>query len=268
MNFFRLTSLLFIFAHLVGISDSLRNGDPGLVDYQSYYYLSIRAKMTESLSVSKCTIGGAALGFKYGDPRADLQVLTIAPPTNVIQKWYRAKRGEKEDAVYFQTSPSLCSSNRFVDFRKGFYKRSKGCFNKTDFANLPKRYRPVNRHRATLHPDHIRCDNVQSIQGAFQASGKPARVPEEFRELHSYPFMVYANRSVVARSGMISMPCGPFGLFASCEAVKWGIPYANYSTHFVDACRRASDSRDVNEAPRESIESLVHLKIAGIQALL
>jgi len=43
---------------------SIRKGDKSVVDYQQYYYLSIRAKMTESLSISDCDIGGAALGFK------------------------------------------------------------------------------------------------------------------------------------------------------------------------------------------------------------
>ena len=37
------------------------------------------------------------------------------------------------------------------------------------------------------------------------------------------PFLIRAKNVVVANSGMLALPCGPFGLFASCEAVKCGL---------------------------------------------
>jgi hypothetical protein len=49
------------------------------------------------------------------------------------------------------------------------------------------------------------------------------RVPDEYRQLSDAPFLVQAKKVIVSRSGMIALPCGPFGLFASCEAFKCGL---------------------------------------------
>ena len=92
------------------------SGDPDVVNYQSYYYASIRAKMTESLSVSNCTIGGAALGKKFGDKTADLQVKVLRPHNvEVWKRWgflsiERASDLRRSLPVYFQMNSALCNS--------------------------------------------------------------------------------------------------------------------------------------------------------------
>ncbi len=62
-------------------------------------------------------------------------------------------------------------------------------------------------------------------------------VENRFRQLNSYPFLVTAKRVIIGRGGMFAMPCGPFGLFSSCEAVKWGVPVANNEVANVTKCR-------------------------------
>jgi hypothetical protein len=92
------------------------SGDPDLVNYQTYYYASIRAKMTESLSASNCTIGGAALGKKFGDKTADLQVAVLRPRNALVWKNWgfltveRSSDLRKSLPVYFQINAALCNS--------------------------------------------------------------------------------------------------------------------------------------------------------------
>ena len=92
------------------------SGDPDLVNYQSYYYVSVRGKMTESLSVSNCTIGGAALGKKFGDKTADLQVQILRPKNQEVwARWGyltvdRTTELMKSLPVYFQMNAALCNS--------------------------------------------------------------------------------------------------------------------------------------------------------------
>ena len=73
----------------------------------------------------------------------------------------------------------------------------------------------------------MHCDNklATSVCSKGRDAGLVA-VDKEYRSLNQYPFIVQAKDTVVSRSGMLSLPCGPFGLFASCEAVNWGVPVA------------------------------------------
>merc|ERR1711871_878467 len=190
MREFTLFFLHLVFSWLLEPGLCRWSGDYDVINYNKYYYLSVRGKMGESLSASNCTIGGAALGFKFGDPAADLQV-KIKEPEPLLVKQYTAL--QKEADVYFQTNVILCQTDRFKDFTKGFYKRAKGCFNYTANDMLPYRKRVVNRYAATLHPDHIRCDNKIAADWCPIASKGPQKVPDEFRRFTSYPFVVNAR---------------------------------------------------------------------------
>ena len=91
------------------------SGDPEIINYSKYYYLSIRAKMSESLSASNCSIGGAALGFKYGDKRADLQVKVLEPDKLVRDLYEDFKiKTSFQGTVYFQTNSVLCTTGVYV----------------------------------------------------------------------------------------------------------------------------------------------------------
>jgi hypothetical protein len=100
-----------------------------------------------------------------------------------------------------------------------------------------RRRKTIKRYPATLHPDHIRCDAKAGAQACSMGASQPALVHESYRSLHKYPFLVTAKQVVVGRGGMIALPCGTFGLFASCEAVKWGVPASEATVSSVAACR-------------------------------
>ena len=209
------------------------SGDPDIINYHTYYYPSIRGKMGESTSASNCTIGGAALGFKYGDPTADLQVRVLKPRADVLKQYMDLSI--KNPYVFYEANPMLCSTDRFKDYSKGYFKRAKGCWNYTSFKHLPINKRPVNRYAATLHPDHVRCDNSHLSE---RCTSEPKRVPQYYREMTAHPFVVTASDVIVSRSGMIALPCGAFGLFASCEAVKCGLPLAREVVNELTPCRK------------------------------
>ena len=189
--------------------------------------------MGESISASNCTIGGAALGFKYGDPAADLHVKVLRPKPNLLKQYLDLST--KNPHVYYEVNPILCRTDRFKDYSKGHYKRAKGCWNYTSFKTIPMHKRPVNRYAATLHPDHVRCDNSLLSE---RCTSEPKRVPQYYREMTAHPFAVTASEAIVSRSGMIALPCGAFGLFGSCEAVKCGIPVARDAVGEVQNCRK------------------------------
>ena len=60
----RVLLLLLSLSLFVDPGSSKWSGEYDVINYNKYYYLSIRGKMGESISASNCTIGGAALGFK------------------------------------------------------------------------------------------------------------------------------------------------------------------------------------------------------------
>eukprot|EP01034_Spumella_vulgaris_P039728 gene39728-49097_t len=68
-------------------------------------------------------------------------------------------------------------------------------------------------------------------------------VEDRFRTSHSYPFIVTAEKVIIGRGGMFALPYGPFGLFSSCEAVKWGVPVAAREVRNVTLCRESEGGK-------------------------
>ncbi|KAJ1432297.1 hypothetical protein B484DRAFT_395041, partial [Ochromonadaceae sp. CCMP2298] len=217
---------------LLAAAAALHNGlHPLVVDYdEHYYYTSLRAKMAESLSISNCSVGGdVAAGprgprgqkFKAGKAgTADIMVKKLTPPPSVVSKWSAENRARPGRLFALVTDP-LCVSDKYKNVLKGRYKRAKGCYkvyamDKNGF--MKKRF---NDYGATLHPEHVRCDNdaVQQVCSHSASTGMQV-VPDRFRHMHQTPFLATAKRAIVGKGGMFGLPCGPFGLFASCEAVK------------------------------------------------
>jgi hypothetical protein len=220
-----------------GVATALQDGiHPLVVDYDEYYYYkSLRSKMAESLSISNCTVDGdVRLGRKTG--KADLVVKEVPPSKALVAKW-SLDNAARPHRLFAQVSSNLCKATKFSDIVKGHYKRAKGCYKVyvTDSRGIRKKR--FNDYGATLHPEHIRCENT--LLTGLCNNGQTAMqvVPDFLRKLHEYPFLVTAQKVIVGRGGMFGMPCGPFGLFASCEAVKWGVPAANLTVEHVEHCR-------------------------------
>lgn len=221
---------------------ALRDGGehPLVVDYsEHYYYKSIRAKMIESLSVNNCSVGG---DVKYGnimgkDGPADLTVKVIPPPQLVRDKWSMKNEYRAKNRIFAHVSDNLCASSRYKDVVKGFYKRAKGCYKVYAEDKNGQRYKRFNDYGATLHPEHIRCENQLAKSICNAGSTGLQVVEDEMRNLNSYPFILHAEKVIVGRGGMFALPCGPVGLFSSCEAVKCGIPEADKVVPFVEQCR-------------------------------
>lgn len=224
---------------VLNVISCLKDGiHPLVVDYHEYYYYkSLRAKMDESLSVSNCTMNGdVRIGVKKGQS-ADLHISVVPPSKQLIDKW-SAENSARPHRLFSQISDNLCAAPKFKDIVKGHYKRAKGCYKvymKDKRGIMKKRF---NDYGATLHPEHIRCENTL-LSGHCNNNDRTGMqvVPNHMRKLHEYPFLVTAKNVIVGRGGMFAMPCGPFGLFSSCEAVKWGIPIANATVEHVEHCR-------------------------------
>lgn len=138
---------------------------------------------------------------------------------------------------------NLCASRNFRDLRKGFYKRAKGCYKVYAIDKISgRRQKRFNDYGATMHPEHVRCDNIKATSVCEGGVSGITVVDRYLREMHAYPFVVTARNVVVARSGMLALPCGPFGLLSSCEAVNWGIYTASALLPNATACRRQFSS--------------------------
>ena len=187
------------------------------VDFEKYYYGSLRDKMAESMSVNSCNISG----LDRSKHKHDIHVQVLPPSIDVRSRWgeYNKEKNEKS-LVYFRTSEYLCSSKQFSQIKMGHFKASKGCFplysSDAESGRLIKQSVSI---FATLHPDHSRCDHHAADAACSAGAHGPALVRQDDKRLHSYPFVVAAKNVIVAKSGMIALPCGPFGLLASCEAV-------------------------------------------------
>lgn len=221
---------------IVSLRDN--NDMPLVVDYsEKYYYDNLYDKMKESLSINNCTLSGL-----YGESSIkdkDLYVEVLTPPNAVISKWTNNPEFSRKRKSFYRTSEDLCSSKQFKDFHKGYYKKSKGC--EAIYTVDPKtgeRNKTLIKWGFTLHPAAFRCDNKRAFMACHTAAKKPAPLLYEERDLHQYPFKIIANNAIVSKSGMIALPCGPFGLFTSCEAVKWGVPITASSVHSAEECRK------------------------------
>ncbi len=258
-----LTSL-FLFWLVFEVADGHRhlgNGGWDIVDFNDrYYYYNVVDKLDESLSVSNCTI--STIGAQNKLPRrlgpatrdnADLEIETLPPPQHVIKEWRDLRNALSESPRHHTTArqfvrvdPELCRSEEFKHYLKGFFKRAKGCYKM--YMTDPKTglsKKRVNTYGATLHPDHSRC-NVEAagrfckhaLEGVttidypweIEAQGTPIANTQ-------FPFMIKAKNVIVAKSGMFSLPCGPFGLYSSCEATNWGLPAARLHVKNVTECR-------------------------------
>ena len=130
--------------------------DPYFIGYTRYYYSSLPEKMRESLSIGNCTLG------------RDLEAADYSIDDNVRQMYGNMRtKVAREGPIYFQSTPTLCTSEKFKLFQKGKYKRTKGCFNEAVLA-LPKSKRKYFQNFATLHPDHLRCDNKVAIEACMR----------------------------------------------------------------------------------------------------
>lgn len=215
-----------------------------VVDYsEHYYYHRISEKMRESLSISNCTMSGDYTdGLANMKDEYDLYVKVVPPPNKVIAKWSDKNYYKAQTRIFAHVTENLCNSPRFKDLVKGFYKRAKGCYKVYIIDKNGIKQKRLNTYGATLHPEHVRCDNQVASSICHQGGTSGLQVIDrQYRRLNSYPFVISAKRVVIGRGGMFGLPCGPFGLFSSCEAVKWGVPFANDAVKYVEGCRTGRD---------------------------
>jgi hypothetical protein len=213
---------------------------PLVVDYHEHYmYKHLGDKMTESLSVNNCTMGGSYMSGLADNQNPDIVVTLLPPPQKVIEKWMPQQKHQSPLRLFYQITDNICSSQKFREVSKGFYARAKGCYSVYVVNREGKRVKRINDYGATLHPEHTRC-NFRILRSVCHQGNHAGiqMIDKTFRELGSFPFKVEAKNVLVSRSGMFALPCGPFGLFSSCEAVKWGLStVANVSSH-VHLCRK------------------------------
>lgn len=213
---------------------------PYIPDYSEHYnYIHLSDKMRESLSISQCTMGGS---FVDGQPDAhgeyDLTVNVIPPPELVRKKW-GDDNPVKRRRIFAQVNNHLCDSQRYKDVVRGIYKRAKGCYKVYVYnKKTGRKEKRFNDYGATLHPEHIRCENevFNQVCDSHGVSTGLTVIEPRFRRLYAYPFTVSAKNVIIGRGGMFAKPCGPFGLFSSCEAVKWGVPMAVNEIRNVSLC--------------------------------
>lgn len=248
------TALVLLHPWLITTVHSLHDGEhPLVVDYdEHYYYKSVRDKMAESLSVNNCSIDSITIETNYNSYSnydktkqfQDLSITVVKPPITVLEKWGDNNKKRLKSRIFTQVSSNLCSSKRFKEVKKGIFKRAKGCYKVYAIDKNGIRKKRFNDYGATLHPEHVRCytDDGVGVCSRNGDSNGMITVPNQYRELQQYPFLVTANRAVIGRGGMFALPCGPFGLFASCEAVKWGLPAANAVVQDVEKCRDSGGS--------------------------
>ncbi|RYH19207.1 glycosyltransferase family 61 protein [archaeon] len=213
-----------------------RNEYPLVVDYSEHYnYHTLHEKMVESMSVNNCTLGG---DYTYGESRQpDLMVKLVPPPQAVLAKWTAQEEGKVKARIFTHVSHNLCSARQYKDVVKGFFKRAKGCYKVYVMDNNGMRKKRFNDYGATLHPEHIRCDIEVAGKVCSQGSTGIQVIDNVYRTLGSYPFIVSAKKVLVSRGGMFALPCGPFGLFSSCEAVKWSLMSAASVVKDASLCR-------------------------------
>lgn len=243
--------MMWVFMTSLGVIYSLKDGiHPLVVDYDEYYYYkSLKNKMIESLSISNCTIDGDVKIGNIKNKRADLTVKSISPSKALLEKW-NEDNPSRPHRLFAQVSANLCTAKKFNEIVKGHYKRAKGCYKVYAVDKHGFKKKRFNDYGATLHPEHIRCENtlLSSVCNGGQTGMQV--VPNHMRKLHKYPFLITAKQVIVGRGGMFGMPCGPFGLFASCEAVKWGVPIANTTVEHVEHCRDITKECPYIKVPR------------------
>jgi len=236
-------------------------GDPwNVVDFNAdYYYKTITAKMAESLSVSNCTIDGQVGDWPGFNPKkghaADVRLTIVPPDSDIFTEWRTLHVSLQEFPGHHATrrqfvrvDESLCKQKEFKFYAEGFFRRAKGCLKMVETNPITLRQtKRINAYGATLHPDHARCNHLAGVNACKTSTERATDYPVEVlaetpiaNEAH--PFIITAKDAVVAKSGMLAFPCGPFGLYASCEAVNWGLPSAREFIADVKACRAAEET--------------------------
>lgn len=230
------------------ISEGLRNSknpeDKSVPDYSEfYYYKNLYEKMEESLSVNNCTTSGDYTGFEsksnYDKTRitADFNVRVVPPPKSVIKRWgTEGQEIHNISKIFIGTTSNLCESEPMTRISGILF--SKGCMKMVSTNKLGERTKVINRYASTLHPDHVRCSVAKKARRqCVTASTQPLQLPDEYRSLNAYPFLIDVKNVMVSRSGFVALPCGPLGLFSSCEAVKYGIPSSTALINSSRECR-------------------------------
>ena len=234
--------LISYFKTCVGLllQERIKVGDEFVPNYSEFYnYHNVSDKMQETLSISDCTIyDHDSMYNSRAIADSDLQIRVVPPTTSVIKRW-GTERHEifNVQKIYMRTTENLCSSKPYIKYKRGGVLYAKGCLKmfKTDPSG--KRVKVINRYAATLHPEHVRCDITEAHNQCIAASEHALPVPDSMRTLNSYPFLVTTKNALISRSGFLALPCGPFGLFASCEAVKYGVPSSNALVSSAQGCR-------------------------------
>ena len=152
MRAFKFHRLLILNTIVILISVfGLRNSDePLVVDYESYFYPSLRHKMMESLSINNCSLSGSN-GLVLGSPAEgsdfDLTVSLLQPSDTVRNIWGTLTKEKHIDSmkVYTQVSENLCQSKHFKSFKQGTFRRGKGCYDMYQIVK-GKRVKMVNRY--------------------------------------------------------------------------------------------------------------------------
>jgi hypothetical protein len=222
--------LIFTIVPVVMVQAWRNPRDANHVDYQRYYYGSLKEKMKESTSISKCRVDYL--------PQGDLFARIIPPSKTVTSIWGKYKKENRDKKIFFRTTPNLCQAKQFQKVKTGKYKR--GCLRPETDPVTNTTYLLPPRLSYTLHPDHSRCDNTYAVTACTAAAKAPTSVRDTDRYYHNYPFIMEATNVIVARSGFLVLPCGVFGLLSSCEGVSWGIPVAKQAQDYLGDCQNAT----------------------------
>jgi hypothetical protein len=217
-------------------------------DYDEHYmYKHLKDKIVESMSVNNCSVKG---DITYGNPKEEGIIVTeLKPSQRVLDKWLPQNQLKSSFRIFTQVNSDLCQNKKYQDILKGFIKRSKGCYQKNIQLKDGTTKKRINSYGATLHPSHTRCDHLASKElcqpstekrGTSSSTGIHA-IDDKLRQLGSYPFMISAKEVTIGRGGMFALPCGPVGLFSSCEAVKCGLSEAIKTMSNLTICRNNLD---------------------------
>lgn len=199
---------LFCFLCLFNLSSrALRSSyeDFLIPDYSEfYYYHNLYEKLSETMSINNCSITGDvnnAFEPKFGH-KADLSIQLINPPSSITRKW-GTERNELHaiPKLFIKVTSNLCTSKAFISYKRGLFKNSKGCLRMYQINSSGARIKVIKRYGATLHPEHIRCITKESSRACIPASEGLMQLPQQYRSLNSYPFLITAHNVIVAKSG-------------------------------------------------------------------
>ena len=112
----------------------------------------------------------------------------------MVLKWDKNSNHKKNMRIFSQVSNNLCGSRNFRDLRKGYYKRAKGCYKVYSEDKSGKRRKRFNDYGATMHPEHVRCDNMKATSVCESGVSGITVVDNYLREMHSFPFVVFARK--------------------------------------------------------------------------